>query len=67
MTSKMTISDAKKLVAEKLGWNATDMFHLFYLTTDKDQFSYYIVSKNHCIKAIAAIDELIECVSNIWK
>lgn len=63
----MAISDIKKLVAEKLGWNATDVFYMFYLTTDKDQFSYYIVSKNRCIKVIVAIDELIGCVSNIWR
>ena len=63
----MNINDVKKLVAEKLGWDATDIFYLFYLTTDKDRFSYYIVSKDHYIKVIAAIDELIGCVSNIWK
>lgn len=62
----MTMSDIKELVAEKLGWNATDIY-LFYLTTDKDQLSYYIVSKDHCIKAIAVIDRLNRCVSNIWK
>lgn len=63
----MAMSDVKELVAEKLGWNATDIFYLFYLTTDKDQLSYYIVSKDHCIKAIAVIDRLNRCVSNIWK
>lgn len=60
-------NDIKKLVAEKLGWNTIDMFYLFYLTTDKDRLSYYIVSKNHCIKAVAVIDELNRCVSNILK
>ena len=62
----MDFKDVKKLVAEKLGWNATDMFYTFYLTTDKDQFSYYIVSKNQCIKCVAVIDNLNRCVS-IWK
>lgn len=60
-------NDIKKLVAEKLGWNATDIFYLFYLTTDKDRLSYYTVYKNHCIKAVAVIDELNRCVNNIWK
>lgn len=60
-------NDIKKLVAEKLGWNATDIFCLFYLTTDKDQLSYYTVYKNHCIKAVAVIDELNRCVNNILK
>lgn len=63
----MNINDVKKLVAEKLGWDATDIFYLFYLTTDKDQLSYYIVSKNHCIEAITVIDSLNRCVSKIWK
>ena len=63
----MNINDIKKLVAEKLGWDTTSIFYLFYLTTDKDQFSYYIVSKNHCIEAIAVIDGLNRRVSNIWK
>ena len=62
----MAMSDVKELVAEKLGWN-TDIFYLFYLTTDKDQLSYYIVSKDHCIKTVCVIDELNGCVSNIWK
>ena len=61
----MSIVDAKNLIKEKLGWD--DIFYLFYLTTDREQFSYYIVSKNHCIKAIAVIDGLNRRVSNIWK
>lgn len=65
---KMTKSDVKKLVADKLGWSKTDIFYLFYLTTDKDQsFDYYIVSKSHCIMAIAVIDSLNRRVVNIWK
>ena len=65
---KMTKSDVKKLVAEKLGWDATSIFYLFYLTTDKDQpFDYYIVSKGHHIEAIAVIDNLNRRVVNIWK
>ena len=61
----MALSDVKKLVAEKFGWNA-DIFYLFYLTTDKDHFSYYLVYKNHCIRNVIALDELNRCVSNIW-
>lgn len=61
----MAITEAKNLIKEKLGWD--DIFYLFYLTTDKDQFSYYIVSKNHCIEAVVVIDGLNRCVSNIWK
>ena len=65
---KMTKSDVKKLVAERLGWSKTDIFYLFYLTTDKDQpFDYYIVSKGHCIVAVAVIDSLNRRVVNIWK
>ena len=65
---KMTKSDIKNIVAEKLGWSKTDIFYLFYLTTDKDQsFDYYIVSKSHCIMAIAVIDSLNRRVVNIWK
>ena len=59
----MSITAAKNLIKEKLGWSVQD---IFYLTTDKDQFSYYIVYRNHRIKAIAAIDELNGCVSGIW-
>ena len=59
----MAITEVKKLIAEKAGWNVTD---IFYLTTDKDMFSYYIVYKNHRIKCIYAIDELNGCVSGIW-
>ena len=64
---KMTKSDVKKLVAEKFGWSKTDIFYLFYLTTDKDQLDYYIVSKSHCIVAITVIDSLNRRVVNIWK
>lgn len=59
----MSITDAKKLIKEKLGWNVTDVY---YLTSDKDQFSYYLVYKNHRIKAVCAIDELNRCVNGIW-
>lgn len=65
---KMTKSDVKKLVAERLGWSTTDIFYLFYLTTDKDQpLDYYIVSKKHNLEAIAVIDSLNRRVVNIWK
>lgn len=65
---KMTKSDIKNIVAERLGWSKTDIFYLFYLTTDKDQpLDYYIVSKSHCIEAIAVIDSLNRRVVNIWK
>ena len=64
---KMTKSDVKKLVADKLGWSKTDIFYLFYLTTDNQSFDYYIVSKSHCIMAIAVIDSLNRRVVNIWK
>lgn len=59
----MAITEAKQLIKEKLGWNITD---IYYLTTDKDQFSYYLVYKNHRIKCVAAIDELNKYVSGIW-
>lgn len=59
----MEFKEVKKLIKEKLGWNVTDVY---YLTTDKDQFSYYLVYKNHRIKCVAAIDELNGCVSGIW-
>lgn len=59
----MAITEAKKLIKEKLGWNVTDVY---YLCTDKEQFSYYLVYKNHRIKCVAAIDELNGCVSGIW-
>ena len=63
---KMTKGDIKKLVAERLGLSKTDIFYLFYLTTDKDQpFDYYIV-KRHCIIAIAVIDSLNRRVVSIW-
>lgn len=65
---KMTKSDIKNIVAERLGWSTTDIFYLFYLTTDKDQpFDYYLVYKNHCIEAVAVIDSLNRRVVNIWK
>ena len=59
----MNFKDVKKLIAEKLGWNVTDVF---YLCTDKDQFSYYLVYKNHRIRNVIALDELNGCVSGIW-
>lgn len=59
----MAITEAKKLIKEKLGWNVTDVY---YLCTDKEQFSYYLVYKNHRIKCVAAIDELNCLVSGIW-
>ena len=59
----MEFKEVKQLIKEKLGWNVTD---IFYLCTDKDQFSYYLVYKNHRIKAVAAVDELNGLVSGIW-
>ena len=59
----MAITDVKELIKGKLGWNVTD---IFYLCTDKDQLSYYLVYKNHRIKAVAAVDELTGCVIGIW-
>lgn len=59
----MSITAAKNLIKEKLGWNVTNVY---YLTTDKDHFSYYLVYKNHRIKAVCAIDELSRYVSGIW-
>ena len=64
---KMTKSDIKNIVADKLSWSKTDIFYLFYLTTDKDQLSYYLVYKNHCIKCVAVIDSLNRRVVSIWK
>lgn len=59
----MNFKDVKKLISEKLKWSCQD---IFYLCTDKDQFSYYLVYKNHRIKAVCAIDELNGCVNGIW-
>lgn len=59
----MAITDVKELIKGKLGWNVTD---IFYLCTDKDQFSYYIVYRNHRIRCICAIDELNGLVSGVW-
>lgn len=59
----MSITAAKNLIKEKLKWSVQD---IYYLTTDKDQFSYYLVYKNHRIKCVAAIDELNGCVSGIY-
>lgn len=59
----MEFREVKKLISEKLNWSVRD---IFYLCTDKDQFSYYLVYKNHRIKAVCAIDEFNNCVSGIW-
>ena len=59
----MAITEAKQLIKEKLGWNVTD---IYYLTTDKDQFSYYIVYRNHRIRCICAIDSINGLVSGVW-
>ena len=59
----MEFREVKSLLTEKVGWNVTDVY---YLCTDKDQFSYYLVYKNHRIKCVAAIDELNGLVSGIW-
>ena len=59
----MSITEAKKLIKEKLGWNVTD---IFYLCTSKDMFSFYIVYKNHRIRNVIALDEINGLVSGIW-
>ena len=59
----MAITEAKKLIKEKLGWNVTDVY---YLCTDKDQFSYYIVYRNHRIRCVCAIDGINGLVSGVW-
>ena len=59
----MNFKEVKQLISEKLNWSIQD---IYYLTTDKDQFSYYLVYKNHRIKAVCAIDSLNGCVSGIW-
>ena len=59
----MEFREVKSLLTEKVGWSVQD---IFYLCTDKDQFSYYLVYKNHRIKCVAAIDELNGCVNGIW-
>ena len=59
----MSITAAKNLIKEKLGWNVTDVY---YLCTNKDQFSFYLVYKNHRIRNVIALDELNRCVSGIW-
>lgn len=59
----MAITEAKQLIKEKLGWNVTDVY---YLTTDKYQFSYYLVYKNHQLKTVCAIDEPNGCVLGSW-
>lgn len=61
---KMAITEAKQLIKEKLGWNVTDVY---YLCTDKDLFTYYIVYKNHKIRCICAIDSINGLVSGIWQ
>ena len=59
----MAITEAKQLIKEKLNWSCQD---IFYLCTDQNQFSFYLVYKNHRIKAVCAIDELNGLVSGIW-
>lgn len=57
----MAITEAKKLISEKLGWKICDVFFLC-----KDMFTYYIVYKNHRIRCICAIDETNGLVSGVW-
>ena len=59
----MEFKEVKRLISEKLNWSVQD---IFYLCTDKDQFSYYLVYKNHKIRCICAIDEISGCVNGIW-
>mgnify|MGYP003288073891 CR=1 FL=1 len=60
----MSITDAKNLITEKLGWTVQD---IFYVRTDPDMFDYYLVYKNHRIKCLVAIDNLNKCVTGIWE
>lgn len=60
----MSITEAKKVITEKLGWNVCDVY---YVCTDQDMFAYYLVYKNHRIKNLVAIDELNGMVTGIWK
>lgn len=60
----MSITDAKKLITEKLGWKIQDVF---FLCKDMNMFAYYIVYKNHRIKCICAVDELNGCASGVWE
>lgn len=59
----MSITEAKDLISEKLKWYVRD---IYYICTDKDLFDYYLVYKNHRIKALVAIDKINQCVSGIW-
>lgn len=59
----MNFKDVKRLISEKLNWSVQD---IFYLCTDKDLFSYYIVYRNHKIRCICAIDELNSLVNGVW-
>lgn len=59
----MEFKEVKKLISEKLNWSVQD---IFYLCTDENLFSYYIVYKNHRIRNVIALDELNGCVNGIW-
>lgn len=60
----MSITEAKKLISEKLGWTVQD---IFYVCTDPDMFDYYLVYRNHRIKCLCALDRLNGLVSGIWE
>ena len=59
----MNFKDVKSLLTDALKWNVTDVY---YLCTDENKFSYYIVYRNHRIRCICAIDEINGLVSGIW-
>lgn len=60
----MAITEAKKLISEKLGWTVQD---IFYVCTDENMMDYYLVYKNHRIKNLVAIDNLNGMVTGIWE
>ena len=60
----MSITEVKKIIAEKLGWHVCDVF---FLCTDMNMFAYYLVYKNHRIRCVVAIDQLNGCVNAVWK
>lgn len=59
----MEFKEVKELISEKLGWVVRD---IYYIITDQDLFDYYLVYKNHKIKALVAIDKLNGTISGIW-
>lgn len=60
----MDFKEAKELISEKLGWVVRD---IYYVCTDQDLMDYYLVYRNHRIKALVAIDKINGCVSGFWE